>query len=456
MIPVRARSAAAIALAGTTVLPGCQAGPGADLVLANVTIIDGRGGPPVPGQTIEIQGGKIVKIRPAREGETGTLEAAGQFVIPGLFDSHVHIGHDPAVRVVLDTLLMGGVTSIREMACCASVFQSIDSQSDSTSTPRIFYSAFWADSAFFAGDPRVRAVPDAGRLPWFLGVDSATNLVEAVRRAGATGATGIKIYSNLGPRLVAAIVAEGHAQGMRVWSHPVIFPTRPSAVIEAGVDVISHASLLVWEGVETLPGDYNSGHPFNAFGPPAPFGSVPPDAPAVIKVLEAMRQRGTILDATLSTVRGAVSEAAFAWGVQVTARAHKMGIPIAAGTDRGEALVNGRPVLLEELQVLVKDVGLTPLQAIATATLTAARVVGREKELGSIEAGKVADLVILGSDPTADIQRLADVRQVIKGGRRIAPRRRAGYGAGGRRRDARRAVKPHFPRTTPVGGRSPR
>ena len=102
-------------------LLGCRTGPKADLVLANVTIIDGRGGAPVPGQTIEIAGGKITAIRPARSGEHGTLETAGTFVISGLFDSHVHIGHDPAVRAVLANLLAAGVTSIREMACCADI-----------------------------------------------------------------------------------------------------------------------------------------------------------------------------------------------------------------------------------------------------------------------------------------------------------------------------------------------
>jgi imidazolonepropionase-like amidohydrolase len=371
----------------------------------------------VPGRTIEIRGGRILRIRPVRNGETGSLTVAGRFVVPGLFDSHVHLGHldSAALRSVLDTLLQDGVTSIREMACCAGEYQRIDSQADSTPTPRIFYSAFWADSNFFAVDPRVSSVPGAGKLPWFLGVDQSTDLKEAVRGARASGATGVKIYSNLAPALVRGIVAEAHAQGMRVWSHPVVFPTRPSAVVEAGVDVVSHANLLVWEGADSLPADYDAGHPFNPFGPPAPYGLVPPDARSVIRVLEAMRNRGTIFDPTVSTVRGAVSEAAFDWAVRVTKLARGMGIPLAAGTDR-EPFVDGRPALLAELRVLVDDVGLTPLEAITAATSTAARTVGRENDLGTVEEGKIADLVVLGGDPTVDIQRLADVLYVIKGG----------------------------------------
>ncbi|MEO8450849.1 MAG: amidohydrolase family protein [Gemmatimonadota bacterium] len=394
-----------------------------DLVIANVAVIDGLGSAPVSGRTIEVRDGKISKIRAATEGEASSIPAAGRFVIPGLIDSHMHLGQDAGkLTPILDSLLRGGVTSLREMACCADLYQHLDSQADSTRTPRIFYSAFFADSTFFVVDPRVSSTPHAGKLPWFLGVDHSTDLKAAVQAARASGATGIKIYSNLDARLVAAITAEGHAQGMRVWSHPVIFPTRPSAVVAAGVDVISHASLLVWEGAETMPNDYDSGHPFNAFGPPAPYATVPPDAPSVLRVLDSMRSRGTILDATVSTVRGAVSEASFAWATRVTALAHGKGIPIAAGTDR-QQFVDGHPAVLAELEVLVKDVGLTPLEAISAATRIGARVVGMESTLGTVEVGKIADLVVLSDDPSRDIRNLQGVVAVIKGGRLVgAPR----------------------------------
>jgi imidazolonepropionase-like amidohydrolase len=413
---------AALALPAIVGLIACRPGAnrGPDLVLANVTVIDGRGGAPVAGQTIEIRNGRISKIRAARTGEPSSLPAGGRFVIPGLIDSHMHLGQDAArLGQILDSLLQGGVTSVREMACCADLYQPLGSQADSTAIPRVFYSAFWADSSFFVVDPRVSSTPRAGKLPWFLGVARSTNLVAAVRAARASGATGIKIYSNLDERLVAAITAEAHRQGMRVWAHPVIFPTRPSAVIRAGVDVVSHANLLVWEGVDTLPRDYDAGHPFNPFGPPAPYAMVAPDAPAVTRVLEAMKERGVILDATVSTVRGAVSEAAFAWAVRLTARAHALGIPIAAGTDR-EAFVDGHPAVLAELEALVKDVGLTPLEAVTAATRIGARVVGMEGTLGTVEEGKIADLVALASDPSRDIRHLRDVVSVIKGGRLVA------------------------------------
>jgi imidazolonepropionase-like amidohydrolase len=184
--------------------------------------------------------------------------------------------------------------------------------------------------------------------------------------------------------------------------------------------VVSHAALLVWEGADSLPRRYNEGHPFNPFGPPAPFAAVPPGAPSVTRVLEAMRDRGVILDATVSTMRGAVSKQAYDWAVAVTAAAHRLGVPIAAGTDR-DTFVDGYPALFAELEALVADVGLTPLEALTAATLTGARVLGREAELGSVEVGKVADLLVLERDPTAAIQNARGPLHVIKGGRVVTP-----------------------------------
>jgi imidazolonepropionase-like amidohydrolase len=414
--------AASTALAALTVGTACAGGeaPPADLVLSNVTVIDGLGGPPIPGQTIEVRDGRISAVRPTQSGERSSLEVAGDFVIPGLIDSHVHLGQDAAtLGTILDSLLRGGITSVREMACCADLYQPMGSRADSTPMPRIFYSAFWADPVFFAVDPRVRSTPGAGTLPWFLGVTDSTDIPAAVRDARARGATGVKIYSNLPPRLVEAIATEGHRQGMRVWSHPAVFPTRPSQVVAAGVDVISHSALLVWEGADTLPSRYDAVPPWNPFGPPAPYATVAPDAPAVVRVLDAMRDRGVILDATVSTIAGAVSAEAFAWAVRVTALAHQMGIPIAAGTDR-QHLVDGYPALFAELEVLVRDVGLTPLEALTAATRTGARVLGMEDQLGTIAAGRVADLVVLRSDPSREIRNARDVAYVVKGGRLIS------------------------------------
>ena len=396
-----------------------QAEPGRpDLVLAHVSVIDGLGTAPIPDRTIEIRGGRITAIRPSAEDDEG-LSLSGHFVAPGLIDTHQHLPawDETLLLASLDSLVRAGITSVREMASRADVFQRVSERTDSAARPRLFWSAFWADSTFMADDPRVQDTPGAGDLPWSLSVNESTDLEAAVREARQSGATGIKVYTNIPPGLLRDIVLASHEQGMQVWSHPVVFPTRPSEVISAGSDVISHAALLVWEGAQQLPSTYNGGHPFNPFGPPAPYSTVAPEDPGVIAVLEAMLSRGVILDPTVSTMAGAVSAEASSWALRATRLAHEMGIPISVGTDNPAA---GHTALFNELEMLVDSVGLTPLEALTSATSVGAAALGAEGELGSVQVGWVADLVVYSNDPTANITSVRYPAFVIKGGQIVS------------------------------------
>ena len=163
-----------------------------------------------------------------------------------------------------------------------------------------------------------------------------------------------------------------------------------------------------------MPDTYNGSHPFNPFGPPAPYESVSPDAPEVTAVLEIIRERGMILDATIATISGSVGEEASVWAVELTRRAHEMGIPISTGTDG--------PSLFDETEMLVESVGLTPLEVIASATSVGAAVIGVADDFGSVEVGKVADLVVYENDPSVDITVLRRPLFVIRGGKVVRPR----------------------------------
>ena len=384
-----------------------------ELVFTNVTVIDGRGGTPQPRQTIEIRAGKITAVRATTTTDHATVNVAGSFVTPGLIDSHVHFNSQDkrAVRAGLDFFLHQGITTVREMACCAPDYEALKAQPDTTLLPRVYSSAFWAGPAFMRDDPRIGAVPRAGQLPWALSVTDTTDLDAALRGAKQSGATGIKIYSDLSPDLVHKIATAAHQSGMRVWSHSTIFPTRPSEVATADIDVISHAALFVWEGVSNLPEHYDRPHPFNPFGPPAPYDTVPPTDARVTKVLETIRRRGIILDPTVATMREAVSDQAARWAIELTKVAHAMGIPLAVGTDGVS--------IFDELEVLVDAVGLTPLEALTSATSVGAAAIGVGGELGVVETGKAADLVVYPSNPSVDIRNLRRPFYVITRGRLV-------------------------------------
>lgn len=389
--------------------------PPPDAILTDVTVIDGSGAPPKPAQTIEITDGRITAIRPTASEDSATLDVAGSFVTPGLIDSHVHLPSDSAqLRARLDSMLRIGITSAREMACCAPAFSQLLSGSDSSRLTRLYWSAFWAGPPFMRDDRRLREIyAEADHVPWLLAVSDTTDIQSELRGARASGATGLKVYSDLETSLMTAIVESARDAGMRVWSHAVIFPTKPSVVAASGVEVISHAAFFVWEGAEQLPSTYNGDHEWNPFGPPAPYGTVSPEDPAVEAVLETMRERGVILDPTITVMRY-LSEESQAWAVELTRLAHALGVPIATGTDSA--------LLFDEIEALVHRVGMSPLEAIASATSVGAAAIGVEEEFGSVHIGKVADLVVYPADPSADITALRRPSHVIRGGRLVQPR----------------------------------
>ena len=107
--------------------------------------------------------------------------------------------------------------------------------------PRVYFSALMAGPSHLKGDTRVDQISHGrprGDAPWARAITPESDIVKAVSEAKATGATGIKIYTDLTPEIVTKITAEAHKQGLKVWSHAAIYPGRPSDAVGAGVDVI--------------------------------------------------------------------------------------------------------------------------------------------------------------------------------------------------------------------------
>lgn len=410
-----------IALASSILLmvAGCS-GPdaarasGPDEVMVNVTLIDGTGAAPQPGQTIEISDGRITAIRPTRPSDSATIDVAGSFVTPGLIDVHVHLPPtDSMVRPFLDSLLITGITSVREMAKFMPELADSIAEADFTPFPRVYWSALW-NGRTLMDDPRIRGrYARLGDVPWLHAVTDTTDIAAQLRAARDRGVSGVKMISDLEPSVVQAITRAAHAAGLQVWSHAVVFPTKPSSVVASGVDVISHAAFFVWEVPAETPPTYNGPHPWSIFGPPAPYATVSYDDPAIVDVLESMRSRGVILDPTI-TLMTLLGEEPRTWAVNLTRLAHEMGIPIATGTDTF--------LLFDEIEALVNDVGLTPLEALASATSVGAAAIGAENDIGTVEVGKVADLVVYPADPSADITALRRPAHVLKGGRSVQTR----------------------------------
>ncbi len=287
--------------------PFAEPGSGSVSVYRRATLIDGTGGPAQPSMTIVADGAGIVLVAPddevpADQGDgTQVFDLAGQFVIPGLIDSHQHIATPPnreLAEAALRRHAYGGVTAIRIMA---DDLRQISDLARATRVgeipgPDIHYAALMAGPGFF-DDPRTWQVSQGetpGSVPWMQAITDETDLPLAVAMARGTHATAIKIYADLPGRSVAAITAEAHRQGISVWAHGAVFPASPAEVIGAGVDSVSHVTMLAYEGAAEQLSSYKDKPPIDydrfAAG----------DDPQLASLFAQMRSRGTILDATAS------------------------------------------------------------------------------------------------------------------------------------------------------------
>jgi imidazolonepropionase-like amidohydrolase len=415
--------------------------PRVTLALTNATLIDGEGGRPRAGVTVLVAGARIVKVSESAKTKiprgARVVDLAGRYLIPGLIDSHYHFmlgTRAAAVETVRRRFaLLGGVTTVRDMAGDAVALGELAKEANAdgaAESPRVYYAALLGGPTLLESDNRVTPISHGrknGEAPWARSVRPDADIPKIIAEAKAAGVTAIKIYADLPAETVARLAREAHRQGLKVWSHFAVFPAKPSEVVEAGVDVVSHAVDLVWEREKTYArfADVRYGG--------VDWKTVSIDDPAITRVLKLMRERGTMLDATTLVthdrivgrqLRRAIAERTIAepelldrWLFAVVRRAHEMDIPVTAGTDIPEWEPGHElPNIHDELELLVTRAGLTPLEAITAATLNGARSIGVEKSLGTIKAGKLADLVVLTADPTTDIHNTRKIEYVIKGG----------------------------------------
>jgi imidazolonepropionase-like amidohydrolase len=391
------------------------------VVYLGATLIDGDPTAVRKAMAVVTRGDRIVSVAPAEgfhpESTWQTVDVGGKFVIPGLINTHVHLATEadpPAARTYLRRELFSGVTTVRDMAGDSRLLVELkrEAEFDEIVAPDIFFVALFAGPDFFT-DPRTHQAARgriAGEVPWMRAITRDTDLRQAVAEARGTGAGAIKIYADLPAELVRAITVEAHRQNMMVWAHATVFPARPSEVVDAGVDVISHSCLLGYEISEPAV--------------PAYQHRVPVATVATLKAnpkLEALmthiRQRGTILDATAYVFDSDPSPSCPAGAEDYLTRlAYKAGIPISVGTDDDLGGKGAFSDLDNEVAVLVKNVGMSTADVIRSATIIGARTLHLEKELGTIEAGKSADFVVLDKDPLDDIDNIRSVETVVKHG----------------------------------------
>ncbi|MEJ3653132.1 amidohydrolase family protein [Actinomycetes bacterium KLBMP 9759] len=429
-----------------------------EIAITGVTVVDASG-PPRPGSTVLVSGDRITGVGPDVMAPPGArvVDGAGKYLIPGLVDAHVH--SVPLERIFPALYLVHGVTTVREMGGnpAAAAFR------DRVATGSAFGPRSQVASTIIDGSPSLWE----GIGPPFLSVAGAAQARAAVREQKAAGADFIKIYTRLGRQEFDAIAAESRAAGIPFLGHvPDGLPIGDAS--DAGMRTIEH----LWQfwyatsrdelrlrravaGTPIGPGEYGGWYAKMHAVEYAAARSVDPDRQAAL--FERLARNGTFATPTLSQHRIADIPSAArrddpahrylpaayleGWATQLRlvyqqgrTPAHDRerrelfdrrldlvpalaaaGVPLLAGTDTGTAYLMPGAALHDELALLVRA-GLTPLQALRAATLEPARYLGLEHEQGTIERGKVADLVLLDADPLRDITATARISAVVARG----------------------------------------
>ncbi|TDR40806.1 imidazolonepropionase-like amidohydrolase [Tahibacter aquaticus] len=406
------------------------------LELTGFQLIDGSGAVARPVQSMLVRDGRIVAIdgqgsRPAAGARWTRIDLAGTWVMPGLIDTHVHVSNfaDPRKgERILRAALRGGVTAVRDLAGDTRSLGELERAIAVREWlgPDLVYSALFGGPDVFRNDPTSTMSPGRvpGQAPWGRQIDAGTDLRLAVAQARGTGAKNLKVYADLDARQVRAILREARAQGMQTTAHATVFPARPGDLVKAGVGSLAHAPYLIWEAVDTVPDDYSQ-------RTKAPWDKVPADHPRLLALYRDMAERGVFLDATLYIYKSmkdfapgrletAWTDAALAWGAQATRLARAAGVRVTTGTDWFESRdEGGLPNTHAELALLVELAGFTPQQAIVAATRDGAAALGLDDQ-GSVEVGKLANLIVLDADPLADIHNTTRLRMTIKRGEPVA------------------------------------
>lgn len=395
-------------------------------LFAGATVFDGTGTAPSAADLV-VEDGRIVDVGSGLDGDD-RIDLAGKALLPGLFDCHVHVAvshidelktlHTPFSYVFyaaarnLEATLRVGITTVRD-AGGADLGMKQALIDGLINGPRMQISLSMISQTGGHGDSWTVS---GAEVPFFIrhpGIpDTMVDGVESMRRVARTlirqGADVIKIATSGGvlsprdnprhahfrPDELEMLVREAHAAGIWVMAHAQATDGIKNA-IRAGIRSIEHGIFLDDEAIDM------------------------------------MLQRGTWLVPTLVAPQGviraaeagaSIPEAAVAKAREVVevhrnafSRAVAAGVRIALGTDSG---VTPHGQNLDELRLMVEG-GMTPAQALHAATLSAAELMGLADELGTLEVGKRADLVVVDGDPL-DVATLADrVEAVYRDGRRV-------------------------------------
>lgn len=382
--------------------------------------------------TILIENGTITGIfengsKPIAD-SVDIVDVTGHYVIPGLIDTHVHMGQKAlsaspdASRKEFEKWIYSGVTTVRDMGGDARALHIENEriQANEQVGPDIYFSATVGSSDMIAKDLRLK------RTTQGIGIDKAGYIIEAkpdmdivqnVLKAKESNVSGVKFYAGIKSDAIEAITEEAHAQGLKSWAHFTVFPDRPIEVVKAGVDVVSHVWGAFWQDEdvdpsERIPFTHTDFQNARAAVFPDDLSLLNTDSRELLSLFKEMKKRNVIWDLTYFVPNPETRQLYRKYILAAT----QVGVEFSTGTDYFNDINESYPSLFTEIEYLVKDGILDPREALRSATFNGAKVIGIEKTHGTIEKGKVANLVVLKGNPIEDISNLRKIALTMKNG----------------------------------------
>jgi hypothetical protein len=416
----------------------------------NVKIYDADNQRFIAGQNVVVSNGKIASVGtalPKLVAGAHVVDGTGKTLVPGLWDSHMHLGDD---FTSLSEVAIG-VTKVRNPGGSIEYAQS--------SVKRRKAGTLVAPEAFTSV-----IVDQKGPLvaQGSLSVGSLDETLAAVRKIKASGMTAVKFYTSMKPEWIPPAAKLAHELGLHVHGH-IPAGMRTLDAVNAGYDEITH---IYFATMQAMPDEVvaKANTTMRILGPGKYFKDAAFDAEPMKTVIKTLADRHITVDPTLVVVEGVLTaeagkvppeytaftgtlppatergfkggplplpagttrdevKASFRHMVDYVGALHKAGVRIVAGTD-GTGLE-----LVRELELYVEG-GLTPAEALATATIDAARNVHIDNRAGSIAVGKDADLLLVDGDPEKNIGDLRHVDKVVLDGALLdgdALRKEAGF-----------------------------
>jgi imidazolonepropionase-like amidohydrolase len=387
-------------------------------------IIDGTGKPAIENATLVVRNGHIEAVGKRVKVPTGAerIDATGKTIIPGLINAHGHLNSEDRLGVYLrdgitTILSLGGDKEFALREFCA--------KAPAGTTPRLYVAGPIRDSSAIPGAVAVTTPEEARKS-----VDELIRNKPDIIKVRVDDFRGAR--QKMTPEVYAAVIDEAHKNGFRTAAH-VVFLDDAKGVLRAGVDYIAHSvrdrevdeefiSLMKKHRVSYSPTLTRELAVFTYSETPSffsdPFFLKEADPAEIAQMQDPKRQ---------DTMRTDPSALWYKEHMAVAMRNLKTlsdaGINIAMGTDSGGG--PGRfQGYFEHLELEYEtQAGLTPMQALVSATSGAAKAINISKEVGTLEKGKLADFLVLTANPLDDIRNTRAIESVWIGGVRVPARK---------------------------------